>query len=114
MTETRHQMRTHVRLYLLAAAGLIAAASAPVHAQDPGPELQSFRTPGWSFTPGITFGTVYDSNVALANAPADTQRTQSDRLYEVEPSAASSTSPRGPSSRPATRDTCGGTPRSIS
>jgi hypothetical protein len=85
MTEKRHEMRTHVRPYLLAAAGLIAAVGAPVHAQDPGPELQSFRTPGWSFTPGITFGTVYDSNVALANAPADTHRTQSDRLYEVQP-----------------------------
>jgi hypothetical protein len=61
MTEKRHEMKTHVRPYLLAAAGLIAAVGAPVHAQDPGPELQSFRTPGWSFTPGITFGTVYDS-----------------------------------------------------
>lgn len=78
-------MKTHVRYYALIVIGLTIAAGVPAGAQDPAPELQSYRTPGWSFTPGFTFGTVYDSNVALASAPADTRRTQSDGLFEVEP-----------------------------
>jgi hypothetical protein len=78
-------MKIHVRQWVLTVIGLMIAAGAPAGAQDRSPEMQSFRTPGWSFTPGITFGTVYDSNVALASAPANTGRTQSDRLFEAEP-----------------------------
>ena len=78
-------MKSHTRQYLLAALGVILAAGAPVSAQDPGSDFQSWRTPGWSFTPGITIGSVYDSNIALASAPADTRTTQSDQLIEVEP-----------------------------
>jgi hypothetical protein len=78
-------MKTHVRQYALIVIGLTIVFGAPAGAQDPAPELQSYRTPGWSFTPGVTFGTVYDSNVALASAPASTGRTQSDGLFEVEP-----------------------------
>jgi hypothetical protein len=79
-------MKSHLRQSLLGALTVILAAGAPVGAQDPGSELQSWRTPGWSFTPGITVGSVYDSNIALASAPASTQTTQGDQLLEVEPS----------------------------
>ena len=78
-------MKIHMRQYVLVVMGLAMAASVPAGAQDRSPELQSRRTPGWSFTPGLTFGAVYDSNVALASAPADTGRTQSDRLFQAEP-----------------------------
>ena len=78
-------MKIYVRHSALIVIGLTIAAAAPAGAQDVSPELQSYRTPGWSFTPGFTFGTVYDSNVALASAPADTGRTQSDGLFEVQP-----------------------------
>src|SRR4051812_21651915 len=84
-TEKRFEMKTHWRLLTLAAAALIVAAGHTARAQDPSQEFQSWRTPGWSFTPGLTFATVYDSNIALANAPADTHKTRSDRLFQVEP-----------------------------
>jgi hypothetical protein len=64
---------------------LLMGLAAPVAAQqDQSAEIPS-RTPGWSVTPGVTFGAIYDSNVALASAPADTRRTQSDRLVLAEP-----------------------------
>jgi hypothetical protein len=78
-------MKSHARPYLLAAFAVLLAAGAPVKAQDPGSEFQSWRTPGWSFTPGITVGAVHDSNVALAAAPADTGQTQGDQMFEIEP-----------------------------
>jgi hypothetical protein len=68
-------------LGILLALGSAAPAAAQ---QDMSAEVPS-RTPGWSVTPGFTFGTVFDSNVALASAPADTKRTQSDRMLLAEP-----------------------------
>jgi hypothetical protein len=64
--------------------GLLTAA-APAGAQDAPAEFESFRTPGWSFTPGVTLGAMWDSNVALSSAPADTRKTESDTLFVVEP-----------------------------
>jgi hypothetical protein len=80
-------MKKQVRQYMLTAAVLLVAAGAPVGAQDPTSDFQTWRTPGWSFTPGVTLGTVFDSNVALASAPADTRTTQSDRVFLAEPFA---------------------------
>lgn len=60
---------------------------APGQAQAQATETPAGRTPGWSVTPGLTMGAVYDSNVGLANAPADTGRTQSDRLLLLRPTA---------------------------
>lgn len=78
-------MKSHARQYLLGALGVMLAAGAPLSAQNPGTEMQSWRTPGWSFTPGITIGSVYDSNIALASAPAETRTTQGDQLFQAEP-----------------------------
>ena len=65
--------------------GLVLGLAAPAAAQqDMSAEIPS-RTPGWSVTPGFTLGTIFDSNVALASAPADTKRTQSDRMLLAEP-----------------------------
>jgi len=53
--------------------------------QDLPSEFESWRLPGWSFTPGATFGLMYDSNVVLA-APDLNKKTPSDKLLAIEPS----------------------------
>jgi hypothetical protein len=65
---------------------LLAGTAGSAAAQDSS-EFTFQRTPGWSFTPGVTIAGGFDSNVALATAPADTGRTQSDRLFIAEPFA---------------------------
>lgn len=42
--------------------------------------------PGWTFTPAVSFGMTFDSNVSLSGAPAS-GHTPSDRLFVVEPAA---------------------------
>jgi hypothetical protein len=66
---------------------LVFSAAAAARAQDTTSEFTSWRTPGWSFTPGMTVGGVWDSNVALASAPADARTPQADKLFVVQPSA---------------------------
>ena len=77
-------MSTQILRALATAAALALVATAAA-AQDT-PEFTSWRVPGWSFTPAFTFGGLYDSNVALADAPADTGRTAGDRLLVFQPS----------------------------
>jgi hypothetical protein len=76
-------MKSPLRLIALTSV-LAVGGSMQVGAQDAS-EFTSWRVPGWSFTPGVSFGTVFDSNVALASPPADTGRTQSDRLFVFQP-----------------------------
>ena len=66
---------------------LLAGTAGSAAAQESSSEFTSWRTPGWSFTPGVTVAGGFDSNVALASAPADTRRTQSDGLFIAEPFA---------------------------
>lgn len=68
-----------------AVAVALAAANATVVAQQQ-QEFAPYRIPGWSFTPAVTIGGVYDSNVAIATARADTGRTDADRLWTIQPS----------------------------
>lgn len=75
-------MKTQL-LRAAAAAAALAVGATAVSAQDA--EFTSWRVPGWSFTPAITFGGLYDSNVALADAPADAGRTAGDRLLVFQP-----------------------------
>jgi hypothetical protein len=77
-------MSTSRARFVIGAAVLLGLAAPAAAQQDMTAEVPS-RTPGWSVTPGVTFGTIFDSNVALASAPADTQRTQSDRMMLAEP-----------------------------
>lgn len=82
---TMHTHPRHHRLY--AALALLFAMAAPAGAQQEQPaEFSSWRTPGWSFTPGVTFSGVFDSNVALASVIGNTERAQGDRLWVVAPS----------------------------
>jgi hypothetical protein len=66
---------------------LAAAGAAPAAAQQPEPpaEFQSFHMPGWSFTPSVALGTVYDSNVALSAPSGAAGDTQGDTMFNVIP-----------------------------
>lgn len=71
-----------------AAAAVVGLWPATAQAQPPGQattEFQPSQIPGWTITPGVVFGGLYDSNVALAFPAADTQKTASDRLFAIEP-----------------------------
>jgi hypothetical protein len=73
-----------IRTFIVAA--LIACAT-PAFAQvsqDLPSEFESWRLPGWSFTPGATFGMLFDSNVALA-PPDVNKKTAGDKVLAVEP-----------------------------
>lgn len=48
-------------------------------------ELPAGRTPGLTFTPGLSLGTVFDSNVALAAVSPTKRQAESDRLLLAEP-----------------------------
>lgn len=71
---------------LIATAAVVLAAAAAAAAQDAS-ERSTGRTPGWSFTPGVSFGGVFDSNVALAAVSPTRQQAQSDLLMLAEPFA---------------------------
>src|SRR3954464_8254270 len=72
---------------IVAAFGLAALLAAPLAAQEmpTSGEFQSWRLPGWTFTPGVIVGGLFDSNVAVAFPPADTNKTASDKLFQVQP-----------------------------
>jgi hypothetical protein len=73
-----------IRTFIVAA---LLASATPAFAQvsqDLPSEFESWRLPGWSFTPGATFGLLYDSNVALA-PPDVNKKTAGDKLLAVEP-----------------------------
>jgi hypothetical protein len=48
-------------------------------------DFESWRLPGWTFTPGVVLGALHDSNVAIAFPSADTGSTASDKLLGIEP-----------------------------
>jgi hypothetical protein len=72
------------RARLIAVLALVATATAPGAAQEPPAELQSWRVPGWSFTPGVSIGAVYDTNAAILG-PDPSGHTPSDSLVQVDP-----------------------------
>ncbi len=76
-------MTKDVLIFTVAAVALLLAPEA-ARGQEAGPA--SGPTPGWSFTPAVSFGAIYDSNISLANDPAGTGRASSDRLLVVQPS----------------------------
>lgn len=73
------------RLTFIAAALLACATPAAAQvSQDLPSEFESWRLAGWSFTPGATFGMLYDSNVALA-PPDVNKKTAGDKVLAVQP-----------------------------
>ena len=79
MTHTLRRLRRS-GLVLVALVSVLAAAPA---AQQPS-EIQSWSIPGWTFTPGITIGTLFDTNVAIAG-PDVNGDTASDTMLQMEP-----------------------------
>ena len=74
----------HAAVRAAAALLLCAATAMPAAAQDQPSEFPSFQVPGWTFTPGVAFGTLYDSNVAIAG-PDEFGKTASDSSFQMEP-----------------------------
>lgn len=74
------------RPYLVGLSLALLLSGVPAGAQDM-TELAPGRTPGWSFTPGLTIGGVFDSNVALAAVNPVGDRAQGDRLLVAQPFA---------------------------
>src|SRR5688572_24367117 len=71
-----------------AAAVLMAALSvsgAAAQDQTPNAEFPSYQMPGWSFTPAVGIGVVYDSNVALSSPRVSIGETQGDSLFTITP-----------------------------
>ena len=69
----------------LAALALSAAVAAPAAAQDAPSEFPTWRVPGWTFTPGVIVGSLYDTNVTVSG-PDEHGNTPSDKLFQLEPS----------------------------
>lgn len=70
------------------AAALMAALSvgrAAAQDQTQNSELPSYQIPGWSFTPAVGIGIVYDTNVALSSPRASIGETQGDTLFTIIP-----------------------------
>lgn len=78
-------MRDHIwRAAALTA--LLVGSAAVASAQQAPDELGSPRLPGWTFTPSMSIAALFDSNVALDDAPASTGQTEGDRLFLLRPS----------------------------
>lgn len=71
--------------FAAAAAAICAAPAAAQPAGQATTEFERSQIPGWTITPGVVFGGMYDSNVALAAPGGDTGNTASDRLFAIEP-----------------------------
>jgi hypothetical protein len=78
------QLRSRLLAVSATALALCASAGALASAQQAQAELQSWRVPGWSFTPGVAVGAVFDNNVAIAG-PDEFGKTANDTLMQVEP-----------------------------
>jgi hypothetical protein len=76
-------MRRFRRPALLALVAALVAA-APASAQEPPGEFQTWAIPGWTFTPGMAIGMLFDSNVAIAGRDVE-GRTAGDQLLRMEP-----------------------------
>src|SRR5688572_779170 len=91
MTDTLRTERPRargVRALAFGAIVLLTAAVTPAGAQqqsDPAAEGQSYRIPGWSFTPSLALGATHDTNVALTDERADLGFTEGDTYFNIVP-----------------------------
>jgi hypothetical protein len=76
------RLRSSLVIAMLAAAALVPA-RAYAQAEQPA-EFTSWQLPGWTFTPGVTFGWLHDTNVAVTSAPF-AGSPAADNLFEMEP-----------------------------
>jgi hypothetical protein len=76
-------MRSRIIRVALACVALSAApALAQQHASPT--EFPTWNIPGWTFTPGVVFGALYDSNVTLTS-PGFGQTVPGDKMFQIEP-----------------------------
>jgi len=75
--------RLAVRIVAAAALSAMAAGPASAQGQQQQSELPSWQIPGWTFTPGVVLGGLYDSNVTLAGVGDPS--TAADKLFQMEP-----------------------------
>jgi hypothetical protein len=74
------------RICFGAAAAVFIAASAAPRAQEPRTEVPSAPTAGWTFVPGITVGTMYDSNVLVTTSIVqETGKPPTDTVFTLDP-----------------------------
>jgi len=69
---------------VLAGLVLSAVSAAPCAAQEAPAEFQSWRVPGWTFTPGVIVGALYDTNVTITG-PDVNNNTPTDKLVQLQP-----------------------------
>ena len=81
-TQMRRRLQRSRPALLALVAVLVAAA--PASAQEPPGEFQSWVIPGWTFTPGMVIGALFDSNVAIAGDDV-AGNTAGDQLLRMEP-----------------------------
>jgi hypothetical protein len=77
----------HPRLIrcLVPLAGALMLVASTAGAQERPNEFESYDIPGWSFTPSFTFGTLFDSNVALTGRTGQPEGTLGDTLFTMVP-----------------------------
>jgi len=80
-------MNARFGIHRLAVVLLTASVASGTAAQEQGPqtEFPSSRVPGWSFTPAVAIGVIYDTNVALRDRLVSTGETEGDAVYNVIP-----------------------------
>jgi len=87
LATSRHRSRRGLERALVPAlALLLLAVPAAAQQAEQAVEFQSFRMPGWSFTPSVALGVGFDSNVALTSPRADLRETQGDTVFLIVPS----------------------------
>ena len=80
MNATFHRLAPRV----LAALALCATVAVPAAAQEPSAEVRLGKIAGWTFTPGIILGALYDTNVVIAS-PDENSKTAADKLFTMAP-----------------------------
>ena len=86
MTESRQRRTARGGGIAWACALGVLLSAVPAGAQSaPTIEVESHQLPGWSFTPSLSLGASFDSNVALSSPRADLGRTEGDTLFTIVP-----------------------------
>jgi hypothetical protein len=75
---------SHRTLFALVFCTTLVVPAAAQDQQPTGGEVQPWRIPGWTFTPGVILGALYDTNVAIASPDVD-KKTAADKLFTMAP-----------------------------
>ena len=70
---------------VIAALAIVLATGPVAFGQERPAEFDSWTVPGWTFTPAVSFGGMWDSNVAIAADQSGGRPTDRDKLFVIEP-----------------------------